>query len=348
MSVFRSPHNPIISPADVKPSRDDLQVVCAFNAGVTRFQNEVLLLLRIAEKPINDDETVELVPVYDVDAGEIVIKKFSKDDPKVDFSDTRFVRTNGEQYLSSLSHVRLARSKDGVHFEIDEQPALAPANKYEVYGIEDPRVLFINDEYYIVYSAISPMGSKICMASTTDFKSYQRRGVILCPDNRDVEIFPEQINGKFYALHRPNSSEYNKRDVWIAESPDLIHWGNHQHVMGTRQGMWDNGRIGGSAIPIRTEKGWLEIYHGADNTDRYCLGAALLNLNEPWKVLARSKKPFLEPEMDYEVNGFFGNVIFNCGVLAEDGIVKIYYGAADTYICYAEVDLDEIMDGLEW
>ncbi len=347
MNVFRSPHNPIISPADVKPSRDDLQVVCAFNAGVIRFQDEVLLLLRIAEKPINDDESVELVPVYDVDAGEIVIKKFFKNDPKVDFSDTRFVRTNGEQYLSSLSHVRLARSNDGIHFGIEEQPSLAPANKYEIYGIEDPRVLFINDEYYIVYSAISPMGAKICMATTTDFKTYQRHGVILCPDNRDVEIFPEQINGKYYALHRPNSSEYNKRDVWIAESPDLIHWGNHQHVMGTRQGIWDNGRIGGSAIPIRTKQGWLEIYHGADNTDRYCLGAALLNLNEPWKVLARSKKPILEPETDYEVNGFFGNVIFNCGVLAEDGIVKIYYGAADTHICYAEVSLDEIMDGLE-
>ena len=112
-------------------------------------------------------------------------------------------------------------------------------------------------------------------------------------------------------------------------------------------GSVENGRVGGSTIPVRVDSGWLEIYHGADETDRYCLGAVLLDENEPWKVLARSKVPIIEPETDYEINGFFGNVIFNCGVLIEDGIVKIYYGAADTYMCYAEVGLDEVLANLE-
>jgi predicted GH43/DUF377 family glycosyl hydrolase len=154
------------------------------------------------------------------------------------------------------------------------------------------------------------------------------------------------IGGKYYALHRPNSSEYMKRDIWIAESPDFIHWGNHRHVMGVQENAWDCGRIGGSAIPVRVDAGWLEIYHGADMNDRYSLGAVLLDADEPWKVLARTKAPIIEPEMDYEIDGFFGNVIFNCGVLAEEGKVKIYYGAADTYMCYAEILIEDIMTEL--
>ena len=116
--------------------------------------------------------------------------------------------------------------------------------------------------------------------------------------------------------------------------------------MGARENYWDNGRIGGSAVPFRIDEGWLEIYHGASKEDRYCLGAVLLDANEPWKVLARSKKPIIEPEEDYEIDGFFGNVIFNCGVLYEENKVKIYYGAADTYIGYAEIPLRDIMEAL--
>ncbi|MBN2013325.1 glycoside hydrolase family 130 protein [candidate division KSB1 bacterium] len=346
MAIVRSPRNPIISPADVKPSRDDFQVVCVFNAGVMRFQDEVILALRVAEKPINSNPDVELVPVYDVTAGNVVVKQFDRNDPKIDVSDSRFVRTPTEQYLSSLSHIRLARSKNGVQFEVEAAPALAPANEYEIYGIEDPRITSIDDKYYISYSAISPMGSAICLASTHDFKTYQRHGVMLCPDNRDVEIFPERIHGKYFALHRPNSGEYGRRDIWIAESTDLVNWGNHRWVMGARENSWDNGRVGGSAIPFRVDGGWLEIYHGASKSDRYCLGAALLDANEPWKVLARSKTPIIEPEMDYETQGFFGNVIFNCGALVEDGKVKLYYGAADTHMCYAEIKLEEIIKNL--
>ena len=347
MSIFRSPNNPIILPQNVKPSRSDFEVVCVFNAGVIRYDGDVLLLLRVAEKPINNNENIELVPVYDIDADKVIVKEFSKDNPEIDFSDSRFVRTPTEQYLSSLSHARLARSKDGIHFEVEEQPALMPANEYESFGVEDTRITFLNDNYYITYSAVSPLGSMISLASTQDFCTYERHGIIFCPDNRDVEIFPEKINGKYYALHRPNSGEYNKREIWIAESNDLISWGNHRRVMGVRENFWDSGRVGGSAIPFRVEGGWLEIYHGADKNDRYCLGAVLLDANEPWKVLVRSKYPIIEPEMDYEVNGFFGNVIFNCGVLSEGDLIKIYYGAADTCICYAEIALTDILKGLQ-
>lgn len=347
MQLIRSTENPIISPEDVKPSRPDFKVVCAFNAGVIRFQDEVLLLMRVAEIPHNGNPDVELVPVYDTEQASLVIKSFDRKDPLIDFSDSRFVRTPTEQYLTSISHFRIARSKDGIHFDIEEKPAMSPANVFEVFGIEDPRITFMDGKYYINYSAISNVtGVTTCLASTTDFKTFIRHGCIFTPDNKDIAIFPEKINGKYYAFNRPASAEYKTRDMWISESPDLVCWGNHKHLMGTRKGFWDDGRIGCSAVPFRTEQGWLEIYHGSSSDHRYCLGAVLLDLNEPWKVIARGGLPLMEPETDYEINGFFGNVIFNCGVLCEEGIVKIYYGAADTCIGYAEVELDDILASL--
>ncbi|NLP11840.1 glycosidase [bacterium] len=346
MPFNRSPWNPLIPPQAVKPSRSDFKVVCVFNAGVIRHHGQVLLLLRVAEKPIPTSPELELVPVYDACAGQITVKAFRRDDPECDFSDPRFVRSRGEQYLSSLSHIRLARSTDGIHFQVEDHPAMAPSNLYESYGIEDPRIVFIDGIHYIAYSAISPLGSAIALASTTDFISYDRHGIILCPDNRDVEIFPEKINGSYYALHRPNSGEYGRREIWLAESPDLLHWGRHRRVMGTREHFWDSGRVGGSTIPIRTERGWLEIYHGADQNNRYCLGAVLLDAEAPWRVLARSNQPLMQPEADYEVNGFFGNVLFTCGALAEEGKIKMYYGAADTSLCYAEILIADILSQL--
>lgn len=348
MKVKRYEGNPIIKPEDVKPSRPDFKVDCAFNAGVTRFNGEVLLLMRIAESPINTNPNVCLVPVFDIELNELVIKEFDKKDSSIDFSDSRFVRTSTEQYLTSISHFRIARSKDGLNFTIDEIPAMSPANVFEKFGIEDPRITFIDNKYYINYSAISDVtGVTTCLASTEDFKTFTRHGCIFTPDNKDIAIFPEKINGKYYAFNRPASAEYKLRDIWISESPDLISWGNHKRLMGSRKGYWDDGRIGCSAVAFKIDEGWLEIYHGASATHKYSLGAALLDENEPWKVIARSENPVIEPETDYELHGFFGNVIFNCGVLFEDNIVKIYYGAADTCIGYAEIELSEIVNDLK-
>ncbi len=346
MSIFRSPFNPIIQPKDVKPSRPDFEVIGSFNAGVARYHDEVVLLVRIAERPVNDHPGIYLAPVYDPNNHELMIKEFLKDNPLYNFSDSRVIRTPQGTYLTSMSHLRIARSTDGIHFEIQEQPALFPANEYEAFGIEDPRISLIDDTYYINYSAISNIGITTCLASTKDFKSFQRLGVILAPDNKDVEIFPAKIHGKYYALHRPSISHFGNPDIWIAESPDLLCWGNHRYLMGTREGYWDNGRIGGSAVPFLIDEGWLEIYHGATKDDRYCLGAVLLDRDEPWKVIARSKKPVMEPEADYEVNGFFGKVIFCCGVLYEENKVKVYYGAADTVTAYAEIPIADIMKNL--
>ncbi len=346
MSVFRSPGNPIIGPKGVKASREEFEVIGVFNAGVTRFKDEVILLLRVAERPISRHPNIVLAGIYDVAKGDIVLKEFSKDDRANDFSDPRLIVRPGGTYLTSISHLRLARSKDGIDFEIEEGATVAPASEYESFGIEDARISLIGETYYITYVGVSAFGVTGCLVSTKDFKSFQRHGVILCPENKDVVIFPGRIDGKYYALHRPFSPLFGRQDIWIAESPDLRCWGNHRYLMSPRAGFWDDAKIGASAVPLRIEQGWLEIYHGADRNNRYCLGAVLLDASQPWKVIARAEKPILGPQMDYEIEGFFGNVVFSCGLLREDDKLRIYYGVADTAVCYAELALGEVIESL--
>ena len=347
MKVYRCQENPILGPDDITPSRTDFEVIGVFNAGVTRYNDQVILLLRIAEKIKGTHPEMFSVPVYDVTAGHIDIINFAKSDPENDFSDPRLIVRPSQTYLTSISHLRLARSNDGIHFEIDELPAITAANKYETFGVEDPRITLIGQTYYISYVGVSPLGVNTMLASTKDFQSFERHGIIFCPENKDALLFPEKINGKYYALHRPVSPLFKRNEIWIAESPDLISWGNHRHLMGLCDDGWDNGRIGASCVPVKTNAGWLEIYHGADKNNRYCLGAALLDTDKPYKVLARAKTPVLEPQTDYECEGFFGNVVFSCGMLYEENKLKIYYGVADTSIAYAEIELQPVLDSMK-
>ena len=353
MKVKRYENNPIITVEDVKPSRSDFKVEYVMNAGCHRVGDEVLLLLRVAETPLPDpDPNIFLAPYYSEKAGKVLLRRLDKNDKSYDFLDSRFVLKfdeNGKEtlrVLTSISHLRVARSKDGFNFEVEENPALYPASKYEEFGIEDPRITYIEDDgyYYFNYSACASLGVTTNLARTKDWVEYERLGVIFTPDNKDVCIFPRKINGNYLGLCRPASAEYRRREIWISESPNLVCWGNHKQLMEVNSTDWDGGRIGCSAVPFETEEGWVEIYHAADSDDRYCLGVVVLDLDDPTKILAKGKAPLIEPETDYEKYGFYGNVIFNCGVLCEDGIVKIYYGAADTCMAYAEVPLKELLD----
>ncbi|MBM7094832.1 glycoside hydrolase family 130 protein [Bacillus sp. H-16] len=350
MNVYRYEENPLVSPIDVTAHRDDFEVIGAFNAGITEYNGEVIMLLRVAERPINNDPAVVKAPVFDPETGELTVMELNKENPEFDFSDPRTISRAGNPdsfvYLTSLSYLRIARSIDGRHFTIDDQPFIFPSNELEAFGIEDPRITKIEDTYYIYYSAVSPVGVGESLVSTKDWEHIEHMGMIFAPENKDVLIFPEKINGKYFALHRPVPKSTGAPEIWIAESDNLRYWGNHKYLIGLREGMWDNGRIGGGAVPIKTEAGWLELYHGASSDNRYCMGAVLLDLNNPAKVLARSEKPILEPEAEYEVNGFFGNVVFSCGALVEGDVVKMYYGAADDSMACAELSLKEILNSL--
>ncbi|MEK5418575.1 MULTISPECIES: glycoside hydrolase family 130 protein [unclassified Paenibacillus] len=341
MEVHRSKLNPIIKPADILPSSSAMEVIGVFNAGVARLGDEVILMLRVAETAVNRDPSVYLTPLYDVELGEVILHAIPRK-PEYDFSDPRVVKTSERNYLTSISHFRVARSSDGLHFRIDDRPAITPETKYESYGIEDPRITQIGDTYYITYSAISEYGICASMISTTDFIGFKRHGNLFHPDNKDVVLFPQRIQGQYYALHRPSCSHYGQPEIWIAESTDLMQWGNHRQLIGVRERQWDGGRIGASLVPLEIDEGWLEIYHGADRDNKYSIGALLLDKNEPWRVLARSALPLMSPEAEYETEGFFGNVIFPCGALYEEGLLKMYYGASDTSIGYAELSVASI------
>ncbi|MEK0313485.1 glycoside hydrolase family 130 protein [Cohnella sp. 56] len=344
MSVIRMAGGPVVTVGHVKPSRPDFQAVGAFNAGVAVLGDETILLLRVAEMPLQPESGAVLVPMLSEQGTELELVRLLADDPNYDFSDSRVIKwyDGSYAYLTSMSHLRIARSLDGERFVVDERPAMFPTGEAEAWGIEDPRITQLEDTYYITYSAVSSRGVGVGLAKTRDFVDFERSGMILPPENKDAMFFPERIGGKYYMLHRPVPRSIGAPEMWIAESPDLLHWGGHRYLMGLRPGLWDGGRIGGGAVPIRTDRGWLVLYHGADADSRYCMGAALLDLDDPARVLARSRVPLLAPEADYEVNGFFGKVVFSCGAILAGDTVRMYYGAADEVMARADIPLADI------
>jgi predicted GH43/DUF377 family glycosyl hydrolase len=347
----RAPENPIITPAMVRPSRPDLHVVGVFNPAVIRHDGSVLLLLRVAEAPrdVAADEVV--APVYNAGTSRLDFKRWPRSTPGLDTSDPRSLTVEGRTWLTSISHLRVARSTDGIHFVVEPHPALTPATPYESFGVEDPRITLLEGTYWINYTAVSPRGIATALASTKDFRTFSRHGIIFPPDNRDVTIFPEKIGGHYAALHRPMTTGLSRAAIWSATSADLFSWGDHRSVATARDGRWDDAKIGGGAVPFRVrasgEDAWLAVYHGVtESTTTYSLGALLLDATDPSRVLARSDEPIMHPEAPYEREGFFGGVVFTCGLLPNGDLARVYYGAADGVTCVADLSVGAILAGL--
>ncbi len=332
----------------IAPSHQDLVVKGSLNPGAIQFNNEILLLLRVAEGcPETKDEIA--VPVYHFEHGKgaLTVLHLKKDDPELCRKDTRAVIHQGQEYVSTISHLRLARSTDGVHFSVDEKPFLTPQNSSEEFGVEDARIVQIDDCYYINYTAVSRDSYGTSLLKTKNFVDLEYLGMIFSAPNKDVCIFPEKINGKYFALHRPYNHDFGKSSIWIAESPDLIHWGKHRCLIRPAHNQWESEKIGGGAPPIKTAHGWLEVYHGKtliDGKDFYSLMVLLLDLDDPSKVIYRGEKPILVPEKDYETNGFVPNVVFLNGmVLRNEEDLYLYYSACDETSCLAECKLEDLI-----
>ena len=265
MRVQRYPENPLVAPRDVKPSLEGYEVICAFNAAVTEYNGEILMLMRVAERPVNNRKDMVLIPMVDFANGtaEQKILSFSSTTEGINLDDPRIVLFPGQVYLTSISHFRIARSKDGRHFSVDDKPAVNPDQEYESYGVEDPRITKVSDTYYIVYKGVSATGIVQCLASTKDFVTYEKHGIILPPENMDGILFPEKIGGRYALLHRPYPRFIGSPNMWVAYSENLTEWGDHRFMLGCAAGTWEGGRIGGGAVPFLTERGWLEIYHAA-------------------------------------------------------------------------------------
>jgi len=265
---------------------------------------------------------------------------------------------HGQEYIMLFrSHLRtgrsiigLARSADGFRFVADPQPFLKPAlggpfAPYEEFGVEDPRVTPLDGEYLITYSAYSRNGVRIALARTRDFVDLERVSLITQADSRNAVIFPERFQGLYARLDRPHS-EIAPWSIWISYSPDLRFWGESQLVMAPEPYHWDEMKIGPGPPPIKTDQGWLCIYHGVFQTMAgavYRLGAALHDLRNPARVVGVSDSWILQPEDPWETTGYVHNVVFSCGAVPEpDGTVKIYWGGADSVMCVGEANVADL------
>lgn len=256
----------------------------------------------------------------------------------------------GEQ-VNGVPHVYLGRSKDGIHWNVDRERVQFVDENGEPWMPNyayDPRLVKVDDTYYIIWCT-DFYGAAIGMAKTKDFKTFTRIENPFIPFNRNAVLFPRKVNGKFKLLSRPSDSGHTPfGDIFISESPDMEYWGHHRHVMGRGSNWWESVKIGGGAAPIETTEGWLLFYHGVATTCNgfvYSMGGAILDINEPSKVLYRCENHLLTPEEPYETTGFVPNVVFPCATLqdGDTGRIAIYYGAADTNVGLAFTTVDEVV-----
>lgn len=248
--------------------------------------------------------------------------------------------------------LHVGRSVDGLCWEIDDVEIQWRDEKGEPYQptyAYDPRLVKIDDAYYVIWCTEFG-GPALGLGMTRDFETFTRLENISSPFNRNGVLFPRKVNGKYLLLTRPSDSGHTPfGDIFLSESPDLVHWGRHRQVMTSGGlGWWQSTKIGAGAVPIETSEGWLLFYHGVVNTCNgfvYSMGAALLDLEQPARVLCRTRDYVLTPEMPYETNGFVPNVVFPCATLQDAGTgrIAIYYGAADTYVAVAYTQVDELI-----
>lgn len=267
-----------------------------------------------------------------------------------------FVGVFRADHTIGTPNLHVGYSKDAIHWDIDKKPIIwfdAEGNSVDAVYSYDPRLVKIDDYYYVVWCT-DGHGPVLGLGRTKDFKYFERLDDATLPFNRNGVLFPRRINGKYYMLNRPSDNGHTPfGDIFVSESPDLVYWGKHSLVM--ERGIdhwWECTKIGAGNVPIETDEGWLMFYHGVGNTCNgfvYSFGAALLDLENPSKVLYRTKEYLLCPEESYEVSGFVPNVCFPCAALADadTGRIAIYYGAADTYTALAFTTVDEIINHLK-
>ncbi len=258
---------------------------------------------------------------------------------------------------SGLSHLCAARSENGIDgWLMDSEPTLmANPREYpeEIWGIEDPRITYVPEleQFAIAYTSFARGGPGVSLALTRDFRSFERFGVMMPPEDKDAALLPRRINGYWAMIHRPVTP--TGAHMWISYSPDLRHWGNHKVILEARRGgWWDANKIGLCSPPIETPRGWLILYHGVRQTASGCiyrLGLALFDLEKPEVCLQRGDSWIFGPEAPYERNGDVNNVVFPCGqtIGADGDTIRLYYGAADSCVAMATGSIRNLLAWLD-
>ncbi len=344
VKVSRFGGNPLFSPSTLPPSQPNLKVEGVLNPGAFRYHGRVGLVMRVAERPLcADDEVATLL----LDDGSDVPRRWviRKNDPAFRQVDPRGFWYDDVIYLTTMSHLLVVWSDDGgEHFSLDGCRRIFPSGVSEGFGIEDCRVTEIDGVDHLTYTAVGRGGITVGYMNTCDWEHFSDRQVWLPPTNKDCTLFPRRIHGRYYLLHRPSTCcDIGGNNIWMASSEDLRGWHDHRLVAMPRPGEWDGARIGGGASPIETPDGWLEIYHGATAKHRYCFGAMLFDLDDPYKLIARSVEPIMEPELEYELHGFMSDCVFTNGHILDGDRLRLYYGAADKVVCGADLSLSEVL-----
>ena len=352
MTIRRLSTRLLLRPADLPPSRDDFEVVGAFNPGAVRVGDEVVLLVRVAERPSERRPGFTGLPRWDP-VGGLTIDWVP--DAELVVVDPRVVRrqSDGLVRLTFTSHLRVVRCGDGRAVREVTGITFRPQGFLEEFGVEDPRISPLNGRFYFTYVAVSRHGPATALASTIDFSKFDRHGIIFCSENKDVVLFPEQIGTSFAAFHRPVcGTPFTRPEMWVARSPDLIHWGGHT-PLNLSGGYWQSGRVGAGPPPIRVPEGWLAIYHGnrhptqPGDVGEYAAGALLLDADDPGRVLKWTEAPFMSPQTDFERTGFVPNVVFATGIVQDGKRLLVYYGAADEGTAVAEFSEGELLEAMK-
>lgn len=342
----------LMTPGDVEPLDSRFRVAGTFNPAVVTFGNRTAIIVRVAEEVVERRDGYVSSPRYDPADGSLKIDWLPKEhcnthDPRVTID-----QRTGRCRLRFISYPRVFFSDDGMR--IDEAgPVIRPQGIYETYGLEDPRMTLIEGRYYMTVVGVSQRGISTILFSTQDFQTFERHGIILAPDNKDVVLFPEKIGGRYMMMHRPMPSmALSLPQIWLASSDDLLRWGEHRCLLGGNDTISE--RVGGGTPPIRTDAGWLTIYHSHEMIERdgkqeqcYVGRTLLLDPNDPSKILAHSPNPIIAPEPSYERHGFFNNVVFPTAVIRRGSEYLVYNGAADENISVIRYDAKALEATLE-
>ncbi len=338
----------LIKPSDIEPSRPDFEVVGTFNPGAVELDGEVVLVVRVAERPAEQSPGQSPLPRWDPEEGLTVDwvpdSELEKIDPRV-----VLLRKYRRLRMTTTSHLRVFRIPEGRALG-PEIGRFMPQEHWESFGAEDPRIVRIGGKCYFTYVGVSEHGALTALASTEDFETFQRHGIIFCPENKDVVLFPRKIDGSYVALHRPNPRmHFSSPGMWLARSVDALAWGNHVPLH-AGEAAWEVGRIGAGCPPLEMEQAWLEIYHGKTfsavegEVGTYSAGVLLLDKDDPSMIVSRSTEPIFVPEAPFEKEGFVPSVVFPTGIVRRDDTVLVYYGAADTCTGVVEFSLEELLE----
>ena len=346
----------LLSPGDFSPSRDGLEVIGVFNPGAARLPDgRIVLMARVAESPIDQREGFHALPSWSAE-GELNVEYLPEDQDIL--VDPRKVVRAADQLmrLKFVSYIRtFVLDAAGAAIEGELAP-LTCQGLYETFGVEDPRITLIDGTYYITYVSVSEHGAATSLATTTDFQTYERHGVIFCPENKDVMLLPGKIDGRFIALHRPNTFQrFCKPEMWLAASPNATHWGGNRFVWSGRYA-WDNDRIGAGVPPVWIDRdgwrGWLEVYHGSRRATKkgevgaYMAGLLLLDPEDPARVIGHTPEPIMGAQEAWEMQGFVPNVVFPTGVVEDGERWLVYYGASDTHVGVTAFSLQDLLGAL--